>query len=179
LSSRSEENDPSDPPDNTETPEAKLTALIGPLLANLSAAERPAVIAMAERIAADRYRDWSSRVEDEGARSSLLACAAREDEIASKVEAIVPGAAAIQAKVRSAHSGVAEGYQALFRNLSLSEQFSFQARAERAGVSVWRASAAAASDDDRPVYLECAVLEETSAEVLEKLVDEGVAEKRA
>ena len=156
--------------------DGRLAALIGPLLAGVAEAGRPAVIAMAERIAGDRYRAWADQVDDAQTRSKLMKCAAREDEIASKVEAIVPDALAIQEKVKSAHPRIADGYKALFSGLDLYEQFAFQAKAERAGAAVWHSTAATASERDRPVYLECAALEIASAEVLEALLPDEAAD---
>ena len=157
-----------------DAPDPRLAELIGPLLAGVAEADRPVVIAMAERIAADRYRAWAEQVGDPLDKARLIACAAREDEIATKVEAIVSDAEAIQAQVLSTHPDIAAGYKALFAGLSLAEQFSFQARAERAGAAVWRSTAAALSVGARPIYLECAELEEASAEILEALIAEGL-----
>ena len=149
--------------------EAKLTELIGPVVGSLPEAERPAVIALAERIAAGRYRGWIEHVEDPEARARLAACADREEEIASRVEAIVPDAAGIQAAVKAAHPDLPDGYAALFEGRPLAEQFALQARAERAGAALWRSLAQASEGPARAVFLECAKLEEESAEVLESL----------
>ena len=159
-------------------PDARLAALIGRVLVDIAEADRPAVIAMAERIAGDRYRAWADQVSDANAKTSLLECAAREDEIASKVEAIVPNAEAIQAKVSSAHPHIADEYKALFAGMPLAEQFAFQARAERAGAALWQSTAASATavkTADGPIYLECAALEEASAGALDALILSGVA----
>jgi hypothetical protein len=158
-----------------EAPDPQLAALIAPLLAGIAEADHPAVIALAERIAADRYREWADQLGDPAAKASLMACAAREDEIATKVEGIVSDADSIQARVRSAHPGIATGYKALFAGLSLSDQLAFQARAERAGAVVWRNTAAGASPGNRPIYLECATLEEASARVLEAMIADGLS----
>jgi hypothetical protein len=157
------------------TIEVRLTELVGPALAGLAPEEQPAIIALAERIAAGRYRAWAEQIGDGAARATLLACAEREDEIASRVEARVPGAAAVQAAAQAAHPRLAEGYAALFAGLSLPEQLSLQAGAERVGAATWRNLAGAAADPDRRVYLACAELEEASADALETLVASGVA----
>ena len=64
-----------------DAPDPRLAELIGPLLAGVAEADRPVVIAMAERIAADRYRAWAEQVRDPLDKARLMACAAREDEI--------------------------------------------------------------------------------------------------
>ena len=43
-------------------------------------------------MAAERYRGWAGAVDDATVRAGLLACAAREDEIAARVEAVHPDA---------------------------------------------------------------------------------------
>lgn len=163
--------------DNPNLPNERLAALIAPVLASVAEADRPVAIAMAERIAAERYREWAKRVDDAEAQGLLLACAAREDEIAGKVEALASNVAEIHAQINSSHPDLAEGYRALFEGLSLSQQFAFQAGAERAGAALWRTIAAEAAQVDRPTYLECASLEEASATVLETLNAQGVKEQ--
>ncbi len=61
-----------------DVPDPRLAELIGPLLAGVAEADRPVVIAMAERIAADRYRAWAVEVDDPLDKARLIACAARE-----------------------------------------------------------------------------------------------------
>jgi len=153
---------------------ARLTALVGPALAGLAPEQQPAIVALAERIAATRYRDWAGRVADDDARERLLACAAREEEIASRVEATVPDADAVQRRARADHPGLPDGYAAMFAGLPLAEQWTLQAQAERVGADTWR-GLAAADAARRDVYLACAELEETSAAVLDALVIEGAA----
>ena len=154
--------------------EAKVAELVGPVLAGLPEAQRPAVVALAERIAAERYRGWADEVGDASARSRLLACAAREEEIAARVEASVPNAADVQAAASAAHPELPERYAALFTGLPLAEQFAMQAAAERAGAATWRALAEKAGPAQREVFETCAGLEEASAAVLDGLVAEGV-----
>ena len=153
----------------------RLAELVGPALAGLTAAERPAIIALAERIAAGRYRAWAGRIADEGARDDLRACAAREEEIASRVEATLPNAQELQAAAQAAHPELPARYAALFEGLSLAEQLSLQAAAERTGATTWRRLAERADAATAEVYLACAVLELESAEAVETLVASGLA----
>lgn len=155
---------------------ARLTQILGPILQELSPAEQPAFVALAERIAAGRYRAWAEQVADDAIRARLLACAAREEDIASRIETATAGAAEIQTRVQRAHPDVAESYQRLFEGLPLAEQWTTQAQAERTGAATWRAFAAnAASPDLATIFEACAKLEEESATALEDLVAEGLA----
>ncbi len=151
--------------------EGRLTRLIGPLVADLPPAQRPAIVALAERIAARRYRSWAEHVRDGSVRDTLRACAEREEEIASRAEAFVSEAKAIQQAALRAHPHVEDGYGALFEGLSLAEQLSLQARAERVGAATWR-SLADAIGPGAEVLRGCANLEEENARTLESLVDE-------
>ena len=152
---------------------ARLTELLAPILGALAPAEQPAGIALAERIAAGRYRAWAEQAKHDAHRDALLACADREEEIASRVEAATPGAGEIQARIQADHPDVAEGYQALFAGLALEDQLALQAKAERVGADTWRALAASAEPAVAEVYRACANLEEESASVLESLVGAG------
>jgi hypothetical protein len=82
------------PPVETDSPD--IARILGQLLQRVSHAERPLLIAIAERLAADRYRAWAGDLDDPARRSQLLACAEREEEIARRVEALFPDAATIQ-----------------------------------------------------------------------------------
>ena len=109
------------------------------------------------------------------AKQILAACSAREDEIAEKVEAMIPRAAEIQASALEAHADLPARYAALFEGCSLEEQFSMQARAERVGSATWRALARRGPAERERVFLECAALEEASAGALESLIADGLA----
>ena len=64
-----------------------IAEFVAPLLERISPEQRPLLIAIAERMAAQRYRGWAEASEQASLRSELLACADREEEIASQVEA--------------------------------------------------------------------------------------------
>ena len=153
--------------------ETRLTELVGGVLSAFEPEQGPAVIALAERIAGERYRGWAEQVGDPETRVLLIACAEREAEIAARVEAVVPGASEVQAGVQASHPDLAQRYAALFEGLPLEEQFAQQARAERLGAATWRSVAAASASEQAKVFHECAKLEEASAEVLEALVAAG------
>jgi hypothetical protein len=152
----------------TELP--NIARIVGGLLEGVDARERPLLIALAERLAAERYRRWA-RDASGPARSGLLACAEREDAIADRVVALYPNGAAIQARLRGEHPELEEGYDGLFAGRPLAEQFAIQAAGERAGAGAWRSFAELAEGDTaRRTLLACAELEEQSATYLESLL---------
>ena len=149
--------------------------LVGPIVGGVSEEQRPLLIALAEKIAAGRYRSWAEGASASDSRK-LLACADREDEIARRVEALYPEAAAVQADLLAKHPDLEQAYRELFSGRPIEDQYAIQADGERLGAATWRAFARDTDRDDaRPVFLDCAELEEASAAVLEALV--AAAEK--
>jgi hypothetical protein len=147
----------------------EIGAAVAPVFEQLPPERRPLLVALAERIAASRYREWARADAAHGAE--LLACATREEEIARRVEALYPDAARVQREIAAAHPGLEETYRALFAGRPLAQQFTIQARGEHLGAATWRALAAQATDPTaRDVFLACAPLEEESAAVLERLI---------
>jgi len=135
---------------------------------------QPLLVALAERLAAARYRAWAAGAADTGHRAELLACADREEEIARRIEALFPHAAAIQSELRAQNPDFDEVNRALFAGRSLAEQFTIQARGERVGAATWRSFAEhEANPHTRATFLACAGLEEESAVVLESLLARG------
>jgi hypothetical protein len=126
------------------------------------------LIALSERMAAERYRGWA--VLAPAHRAALLACAEREDEVARRVEALHHGAAATQAEISARNPDLAQLTRSFFAPYSLAKQLRLQAEAERLGAATWRSLAKRQSDAAvRDVFLGCALLEEESAVVLEAM----------
>ena len=148
--------------------------IVGPIVAKVAPGQQPLLIALAERIAAGRYRAWAAEIDDAGDRARLLACADREEEVARRVETLFADASEVQADLLAQHAGLEATYRGLFDGRPLADQFTIQAQGERLGAATWR-SFAERSDDDgaRTTYLDCAKLEEDSADVLEDLVQAG------
>lgn len=147
-----------------------VAAILGPVLASVPVDERPLLLAIAERLAAERYRGWAAGAASDEQRAGLLACAAREDEIATKVEAVFPDAAAVQERLRAAHPELVTVADEIFGDRPQSEQFAIQAAGERAGASAWRTLATVVPEGPmRQAFLACAPLEEASAAYLESL----------
>lgn len=149
-----------------------VAAVVARVLQRAPRAQRPLLIALAERLAAVRYRVWATEVADRARAALLSACADREEHIACRVEALYPDAAAIQRDLAAQAPELEEIDRALFAGRPLDQQFLIQARGERAGAATWRffaerADAAAVRD----AFLACAELEEESAACLESLVD--------
>ena len=148
-----------------------LTETLARLLARVPPEERPLLIAIAERLAAERYRRWANESTDASRKAELLACARREEEIAGRIEALYPGAAAIQRDIRGKNPDLDEFNRAIFAERSLPQQFAIQAQGERLGAATWRAFAASESASARrEAFLTCAELEEESALVLESIL---------
>lgn len=147
--------------------------ILGPIIGAEPRQEQKFLAALAERVAAGRYRDWAEQIKDDAGRDALLACAVREEEIASRVEALGANAAAVQESFRERHPELENLYKSLFAGASLSEQFAIQASAERVGAATWRAYAAEEKDPRRAEVLAgCAPLEEESAAQLDALIDQ-------
>jgi hypothetical protein len=158
---------------STTSPRAlpNVAEILAPILGRVAPGHRPLLVAIAERMAADRYRRWADDTGDAGVRDSLLACAAREEEIAARVEALYPDAGRIQREILADQPDLAGVDRSVFATRPLREQFAIQAQGERVGASTWRAFAAREDDAARrAVFLACAPLEEASAAVLEAIL---------
>jgi hypothetical protein len=129
------------------------------------------LVAVGERLAADRYREWAAAPANAAHAPALRACIARELDIAERVEALHPDAAAVQRAIRAAVPELDEINRALFAGRSFAEQFVIQARGERLGAATWRAFASRETEPARrDVLLACAVLEEENALALEAIL---------
>jgi hypothetical protein len=156
------------PSSEAELPD--LTAIFAALLQRVPREHQALLIAIAERRAAVRYRDWAAMSEP-AHRPELLSCAEREEEIARRVEALYPGAAAIQQDILAKNPDLDELNRSLFAGRPLTQQFVMQARGERLGAATWRAFAEHAPNPGaRATLLGCAALEEDNATVLERFL---------
>jgi len=143
--------------------------VLGRLLARVPEPEHPLFVAIAERMAAERYRGWAEAAPAQ--REMLLACSEREVEIARRVESLHADAASRQQRIRTQVPELAEINRSVFADRSLDAQFAIQAQGERVGAGFWRSLAGpAASEHARRTYLECAELEERNATTLETLL---------
>lgn len=145
--------------------------VLAPLLERVLRAEHPLLIAIAERLAAERYRSWAEIADHPQRRTALLACAEREEEIARRVEGLYADADTARSRLLASHPELAELNRTLFAGRPLAEQFAIQAQGERLGAATWRSFARTDADDERAAVLYgCAELEEASAVVLEEIL---------
>lgn len=143
--------------------------LLGPFIEPIPESARPAFLARLERTAAERYRLWAGQAA--ALAGGLLACAAREDEIADRVERVLGADAAAREKIESSIEAARDSYYAVFAGKPLREQLRIQADAERQGANAWRLIAAGLGDAAVATELEaCSDLEEQSAAHLEGLL---------
>ena len=158
------------PSSRAESSLPNLGGIFANVLQRVAEPHRPLLIAIAERLAAERYRGWAKEPTMSEHAAQLLACARREEEIATRVEALYPRAAAIQLEMLEKNPDFAEINRSVFAGRSLPEQFRLQAQGERLGAATWRALARTeGSAVAREVYLACAELEQASALVLEAI----------
>ena len=130
---------------------------------------RPRFLALLEREAAGRYRTWAEQLPAHA--SGLRACAAREEEIADRVERIIALDEAMREKLDAPLEAAREAYSGLFVGMPVLEQLRVQSGAERLGAGAWRSMASAIVDARaREVLDGCAQLEEISASYLDTLV---------
>jgi len=149
-----------------------IAEVLARILQRVPRGQHPVLIALAERLAADRYRGWAAEVADVGRRPGLLACADREEEIARRVEGLYPGAASMQRELLDSNPDLLDLNRTLFGGRPLAQQFVLQASGERLGAATWRAFAQGAETPAmRDTFLGCALLEEESAAFLESIVE--------
>jgi hypothetical protein len=157
---------------STEHELPDLASIIGPVLQRVTPEEQPLLVALAERLAAERYREWARRVTDPSRAAGLRACAEREEEIAARVEALFADPAALQRDILGRNPDLEEINRALFAGRPLEQQLAIQARGERLGAATWRAFGRQTTDATaRETFAGCAGLEEESPVFLESLLE--------
>ena len=145
--------------------------ILAEVLRKIDPTLQPFLLAKLERLAARRYRTWASSHPDQSVKEGLLACADREEEIASRVETLAPNASDIQDNLLSDYPELMDLNRTLFEGRSLKVQFAMQADGERAGAAAWRAYAAGASNlATRELLQSCSPLEQANADFLQTLL---------
>lgn len=147
-----------------------LGEVLGGVLERVPREQQPLLVAIAERLAAERYRGWAAQPSYDAHRSQLLACAQREEEIADRIESLYPDAAAVRREILAKNPDIEEINRGLFAGRPLSEQLTIQAQGERLGAATWRSFAREASRAFREAFQACALLEEKSAAALEAIL---------
>jgi hypothetical protein len=147
-----------------------IAQLFARVLQGVPREQQPLLVAVAERMAAARYRGWALEIGDEERAARLRSCAEREEEIAARIEALYADAAAQLRELRSRRTDIEEATRSAFAGRPLPQQLAIQARGERLGAATWRSFAAGGDAAARAAFLACAELEEASAEVLEAIL---------
>ncbi|MEY4362071.1 MAG: hypothetical protein RL391_1377 [Actinomycetota bacterium] len=145
--------------------------LLAPFIGRVPGPAMPRFLALLERGAADRYRIWADQLPEH--RNGLLECAESEDEIADRIE----GAFALDESLRPALEAplpeALSTYYEVFSAYDIWDQLRIQANAERQGANAWRGIASSHPDQAVIRILEsCSVLEEASADYLDRLIAE-------
>lgn len=143
--------------------------LLGPFLGQVPPEAMPRFLALLERAAADRYRDWAEQLPEFA--DQLLACAASEDQISDRIEAAFPLDPSLHDRVHAPLAGAVETYRAAFAGFDVWDQLRMQANAERQGAQAWRNIAGRVDAPGQVAALaHCSALEETSADALDDLI---------
>jgi hypothetical protein len=143
---------------------------LGGVLARIPVEHQPLMIALAERMAAERYRSWAAEPSYRADEDALLLCAQREEQIAGRIESLDPDAAGVQRGLLADNPDIVEINRDLFAGRPLDQQLAIQAQGERLGAATWRALARSASGPAIAAFEACALLEEESAVVLETIL---------
>lgn len=143
--------------------------LLAPYIGQVPPEAMPRFLALLERGAAERYRQWAEMMPEHAA--DLLACSESEDEIAARVEAVFSLDPALVEVLQAPLPGAKATYLDAFAGLEVWDQLRIQANAERQGAQAWR-GIASRLDDARVVdeLARCSALEEASADRLDALI---------
>lgn len=143
--------------------------LLSPYIGQVPPSIMPRFLALLERGAADRYREWATMLPAHA--HALLQCAASEDEIADRVEAVFTLDDALRDELVAPLPGAKQTYYEAFNGMDVWDQLRVQANAERQGAQAWRNIAARMTDNRVIAELAaCSALEEASADRLDALI---------
>ncbi len=149
-----------------------ITGVLTPVVARFPRRQQKLLIAWAERQAARLYRRWAEQVSGQE-REGFLRCAAREKDIASRIEALDPDAQKTQWQLLAELPDLEAQILAVSADRSLEEQWEIQRRGERAGKKTWETFAAAEDDAQvKAVLFACAALEDENASFLRGVLEE-------
>jgi len=149
---------------------ASIVEAFAPLLPRVAEHEIPMLIAMIERLAADRYRGWAAGTDDPVERTGLLACALREDEIAEFIESLDVDAAARIAELNTRFPDLDDCYESVMAGRSRADQLRIQAEGELGGADYMRQFAAASRGAVAARFASLACCEEANSRYLSALI---------
>jgi hypothetical protein len=149
---------------------ASIVEAFAPLVPHVAQHEVAMLIAMIERLAADRYRGWAAATDDPNERAGLLACAAREDEIAEFIESLETDAAARIAELNSRFPDLNDRYESVMAGRNRAEQLRIQSEGELGGADYMRQFAAAHAGAVAARFASLACCEEANSRYLRALI---------
>jgi len=153
------------------TQPASIVEAFEPLLPELAAEEIPMTIAILERLAGERYRGWAQGADDPIERAGLLACAAREDEIAEFIESLEADAAGRRAELLVRFPDMDSRYESVMAGRSRAEQLRIQSEGELGGADYMRQFAQATSGAAAARFTSLALCEEANSQFLSALLE--------
>jgi hypothetical protein len=144
-------------------------ALLAPYIQAVPAEAMPRFLALLERGAAARYRQWAEALPEHA--EELLVCSRAEDEIADRIEAAFALDESLRPALEAPLPAATRTYYDVFAGLDVWDQLRIQAKAERQGANAWRSIAQAVTDQRVLDELAaCSALEEQSADRLDALI---------
>ena len=156
---------------DSEIAQNRIMELVAPVLQQIEPEYRAIFIAMAERLAGNRYRMWAEEVPN--LKTVLIECAEREELIADKIEGLYPNAASVITQLKADNPSLQDLLDEIFGDYDHRMQFAIQAQGERRGAARWHLFA---EEDSKNVdtYFECADLEIANAVELEKILEQNL-----
>ena len=143
--------------------------LLAPFIGKVPATAMPRFLALLERGAAARYREWATMLPQHA--DVLGVCAAAEDEIADRVEAVFVLDESLRAELEAPLPDAKRTYYDVFSGMDVWDQLRVQANAERQGAQAWRTIGQQIEDESVLTALaRCSALEEASADRLDDLI---------
>jgi len=145
-------------------------AVLSPYISQVPAEATPRFLALLERSAAARYREWATALPEHA--DELLRCAGGEDEIADRIDAAFPIDPSLAEALHAPLPAAVATYYEVFAPYDAWDQLRLQAKAERQGANAWRRISGGVDD---PAVLDalahCSALEEDSADRLDALIE--------
>ncbi|MGD8417620.1 MAG: hypothetical protein PVH91_11220 [Pseudomonadales bacterium] len=152
------------------TQPASIVEAFEPLLPQLAEEEVPLMLAILERIAAEKYRGWAENSADPFEREGLLACAAREDEIADFIESLNADSDTRVPELHSRFPDLLKRYDSVMDGRPRKEQLRIQSEGELGGADYMRQFAAATAGAISARFASLAVCEEANSRFLSELI---------
>ena len=147
-----------------------ITEAFLPLVPEIPEEDIPMMIAMLERIAAGKYRGWAASSTDTVERDGLIACEAREVEIADFIESLYPDASDTIASLNAKFPDLQSRYDEVMAGRSRTEQVRIQSEGELGGADFMQQFASANTGAVAARFQSLAVCEEANSRFLAALL---------